>query len=165
MTRTKPSHLLVLFVAGAGLTWLLETALAASGNAVLVPPLTLPVALALIGVMVVIMALPVRRVSRGVPNARVDPFYATQVVMLAKASSLSAALLVGGGLGIAGYLLTRAVPTVGSVALASAAAGGALVLLVGGLLGEFMCKIPPDDDSKADPTPGPQGPKTSTGLP
>jgi hypothetical protein len=155
VTRTKPSHLVLIAVLGGAITWLLETGLAATGQAVLVPPVTLAVALALIGAIVVIMALPVRPVSRGVPNARVDPFYATQVVMLAKASSLAAALLFGGGLGIVGYVLTRAVPTVGTVSLAFAAAGGALALLVGGLIAEYMCRIPPADEGNGETKTGP----------
>ncbi|MCU1409631.1 MAG: hypothetical protein JWR04_338 [Rhodoglobus sp.] len=158
MTRTKPLHLVLLAVLGGGLTWLLENALAASGRAVLIPPFTLAVALVLIGVIIVVMALPVRRVSRGVPNARIDPFYATRVVMLAKASSLGGALLAGGGLGIGGYLLSRSVlPAVGSVTMAFAAAVGAISLLAAGLIAEHMCMIPPDDDEKQDNRPEHRG--------
>lgn len=158
MTRTKPLHLVLLVALGGGVTWFLETALAASGQAVLIPPFTLAVALLLIGVIIVVMALPVRRVSRGVPNARIDPFYATRVVMLAKASSLSGALLGGGGLGIVAYLLSRSVlPGVGSVTMAFAAAAGAISLLVAGLVAEQMCAIPPDDDEKSDHRPETRG--------
>lgn len=158
MTRTKPTHLILLAVLGGGATWFLETALAASGRPVIIPPLTLGVALLLIGVILVVMALPVRRVSRGVPNARVDPFYATRVVTLAKASSLAGALLAGGGLGIAGYLLSRSVlPGVGSVTMAFASTVGAALLLVGGLVAEHMCTIPPDDDQKPRTSHDPRG--------
>lgn len=151
VTRTRPLHLLLLAVLGGTLAWFLQTALTATGNPVIVPPLTFALALALIGAIIVVMALPVRRVARRVEGARVDPFYATRVVMLAKASSLSGALLGGGGLGIAAFLLTRSVlPGVGSIALAFAAAAGAVVLLAGGLVAEHMCTIPPDDD---EPTP------------
>lgn len=146
MTRTNPLHLVLLVAFGGVLTWLLETTLAASGRAVLIPPFTLAVALVLIGVMVVMMALPVRRVARRVPGATVDPFYATRVVIIAKASSLSGALLTGGGLGVGFYLLSRAVlPAVGSITMAFAAALGAVVLLIAGLVAENMCTIPPDD--------------------
>jgi len=146
VTRTNPLHLVLLVAVGGILTWGLETTLAASGRAVLIPPFTLGVALLLIGVLVVIMALPVRRVARRVPGATVDPFYATRVVMIAKASSLAGALLAGGGLGVGFYLLSRAVlPAVGSITMAFAAALGAVVLLVAGLVAENMCTIPPDD--------------------
>jgi len=149
VTRTKPLHLLVFAVLGVAVMWFVETALAASGHPVIIPPFTLAIALVLIGAIIVAMAWPVRRVSRGTKNARVDPFYATRVVMLAKACSLGGAILAGGGLGIAGYLLSRSVvPGVGSVTMGIATAVGALVLLVGGLVAEHWCTIPPDDDEK-----------------
>lgn len=158
MSRTKPLHLVLLAAFGAVAAWLLETVLAASGRAVLLPPVTLAIALVLIGAIVVIMALPVRRVSRRVEGAKVDPFYATRVVMLAKASSLSGALLGGAGLGIAFYLLGRAVlPGVGSITMAFACAAGAILLLVAGLVAEHMCTIPPDDDANNDGRPDPRG--------
>lgn len=151
MTRTKPLHLLVFAVLGVAVMWFVETALAASGHPVIIPPFTLAIALVLIGAIIVAMAWPVRRVSRGTKNARVDPFYATRVVMLAKACSLGGAILAGGGLGIAGYLLSRSVvPGVGSVTMGIATAVGALILLVGGLVAEHWCTIPPDDDDEKD---------------
>jgi hypothetical protein len=158
VTRTKPLHLVLLAVLGGGVTWFLQTALASAGQPVLIPPFTLAVALLLIGVIIVVMALPVRRVTRGTAKSRIDPFYATRVVMLAKASSLSGALLGGGGLGIAFYLLSRSVlPGVGSVTMAFATAFGAILLLVAGLIAEHMCTIPPDDDDKQDDRPEPRG--------
>ncbi|MDH6179829.1 uncharacterized membrane protein (UPF0136 family) [Microbacteriaceae bacterium SG_E_30_P1] len=158
MTRTKPLTLVLLAVLGGTLAWFLETALVATGNAVVIPPLTLSFALALIGAIVIVMALPVRRVARRVEGARVDPFYATRVVMLAKASSLSGALLGGAGLAIAAYLLTRSVvPGIGSITLAFAAAVGAVVLLVCGLVAEHMCAIPPDDEDPREGRPNPGG--------
>ena len=158
MTRTKPLTLLLLGALGVATLWFVETALAASGRPVVIPPLTLAVALVLIGVIIVVMAVPVRRVARGDRTARVDPFYATRVVMLAKASALGGALLGGAGLGIVGYLLSRSVlPAVGSVTMAVAAAIGAILLLVAGLVAEHMCTIPPDDDEhKRDGTPDPR---------
>lgn len=159
MTRTKPLHLLVLAVLGGAVMWFVETALAASGRPVLIPPFTLALALVLIGVIIVIMAWPVRRVARGDRSRRVDPFYAARVVLLAKASSLGGALLAGGGIGIAGYLLSRSVlPAVGSVTMGVATAVGAILLLVAGLIAEYWCTIPPeDDDTKRPGTPDRQG--------
>ncbi len=158
MTRTKPLHLFMLAVAGAAILWFIETALATSGRPVLIPPFTVAVALVLIGIIIVAMAWPVRRVARGDRSKRVDPFYATRVVVLAKASSLAGALLAGGALGILGFFLTRSVPQVSSVTMAIAVVVGAVLLLVGGLVAEHWCTIPPDDDEKTRKgTPDPQG--------
>jgi hypothetical protein len=105
----------------------------------------------LIAAIIVTMALPVRRVSRGVASARIDPFYATRVVMLAKASSLSGAIVGGGGLGIAAFLLSRSVlPALGSVTMALATGIAGILLVVAGLVAEHWCFIPPKDDD----TPG-----------
>lgn len=154
MTRTSPLQLVLLAALGGGLAWFLEVALAASGNAILIPPFTIGFALAAIGVIIVVLALPVRRVSRGVPGAKVDPFYATRVVTLAKAASLSGALLGGSGIAITFYLLSRSVlPGVGSVSMALALAAGGIVLLVLGLVAEHMCTIPPEDDDSGKPKP------------
>ena len=159
MSRTRPLHLLVLALAGGVLAWLVQLGLAASGRPVVIPPTTLGVALALIGVVIVTMAWPVRRVARRRPGARGDPFYATRVVMLAKASSLAGALLGGAGVGVLAYLLTRSVlPAVSSIAMAVIAAVGAILLLVAGLVAEHWCTIPPDDDDEqARREPGPEG--------
>lgn len=147
MTRTRPAHLVLLAAFGAIGAWLLELALAAAGRPVLVPPITITVVLALLGVVVAAMAWPVRKVSRRVEGARVDPFYATRVVVLAKASSISGALLAGAGAGALAYLLSRSVPAVGSVTLTIAMTASAVLLIIGGLLAEHWCMIPPDDDS------------------
>ena len=157
MTRTRPLNLLLLVVLGGGIAWFLETALAVSGNAIVIPPFTLAVALLLIAVIIIVMALPVRRVSRGVANARIDPFYATRVVLIAKASSLSGALLTGAGFGILAYLLTRSViPGIGSLSTAGASTVGAILLLAAGLIAEHWCFIPPSDDDANDSRPTPE---------
>jgi hypothetical protein len=147
VTRTRPSILLLLAVLGGGAGWFMETALVASGRPTFIPPITLAAALALIGVIVVLLALPVYRVVRGTAKTRVDPFYATRAVVLAKASSLTGTLLGGAALAVTIFLLTRSViPPVGSVALAVATTVAGVVLLAGGLIAEKMCTLPPSDD-------------------
>ena len=161
MSRTKPVTLILLAALGIAALWFIETALAATGRPVIIPPFTLAVALVLIGIVIVVMAWPVRRVARGVRGVRVDPFYATRVVMLAKASSLGGALLAGAGIGIVGYLLSRSVlPAVGSVTMGIATAVGAILLLVGGLVAEHWCAIPPEDPDKRGGEKKRPGPET-----
>lgn len=148
MTPTRAPALLVLVAVGAVGGWLLEAMLVASGRPTHVPPLSLAVVLAAIGVLMVLLALPVWRVVRRVDGARVDPFYATRVVLLAKASSLTGALMAGFAAAVLLFLVTRPVqPAGGALVLAGACAVGAVVLVAGGLVAERMCTLPPDDDS------------------
>lgn len=162
MKRTAVSTLVVLVVVGAGAAALVQTALASGGRPIIVIPITLPLALAAIGALVVSLAIPIRRMTRyrsdpdraPVDGRGIDPFYATRVVMLAKASALAGALLTGVGAGAVVYLLTRSVtPPVGSIASAVGGLVGAAVLLTCGLVAESMCRVPPgeeddDDDDK-----------------
>lgn len=148
MKRTGPAPLLALAAAGIIIGYLLDLALASAGRPVFVPPATLAVALVLIGAVIIALAWPVRRAVKDDTVNRIDPFYATRVVVLAKASSLAGALLGGMGLGIVLYLLSRAVvPGVGSVLLAGSTAVGAVVLMVAALIAERMCALPPIDDN------------------
>ena len=154
MTRTRPSLLLVLGAVGAIVGWFLEFALVAAGRPALPTPITLGPALGLIGILIVLLAFPVYRVVRKVPGAKVDPFYATRVVLLAKASSMAGAMVCGFAVAILAFLLTRSVlPAVGSVTMAAVTTAGAIVLLAGGLIAEKMCTLPPEDDGTKEPTP------------
>jgi hypothetical protein len=153
MTRTSPSALLVAAVLGGAVGWFLQLWRVASGEPVLVPPLTLGIVLALIGVAVVLYAFPVFRVVRGTATKRVDPFYATRVVLLAKASSVTGAILGGAAAGVLVFLASRpVVPGSGALVGTIVITVGAVVLLVCGLVAEQMCRIPPDDDDGDDAT-------------
>lgn len=149
MTRTSYSGLLLVGVVGGAVAGLLQLALATSGRPIIVLPITLSLALAAMGAIVIALAVPIRRMTRGRTAGPVDPFYATRVVMLAKASAIAGSLLTGVGVGMVVYLLTRSVvPGVGSTASAIAATVGATVLLTCGLVAEHMCRIPPEDDDE-----------------
>jgi hypothetical protein len=144
--RTNVGVLVLLAAVGGVAGGFLEAGLTSMGRPIIVPPLTLALALALIGGIVISLAVPIRRLTRGKAHGPIDPYYATRVLVLAKASSLTGALLTGLGVGIAIYLLTRSVVPSGSVGAAVAEFVGAGVLLAGGLVAEHMCTIPPSDD-------------------
>jgi hypothetical protein len=145
MKHTSVSSLVIFAVIGVVGGWLLDAARAAMGEPVVVPPYSLAVVLVILAVLVVASAAPVRRAVKD--GTRIDPFYAMRVVVLAKASALTASLLAGAGLGILIYLVSRpVVPGPGSALMALAATGGAIALLVGGLVAERMCTVPPEDD-------------------
>ncbi len=157
MTRTRPG-LLVLLALGAGVvTIALQLGLAAVGLSKIVPQVTLAVTLVLIAVVVVVLALPVRRATHVPPERpgdatprrpRVDPFYATRVVLIAKASAVAGALLGGVAVGLVAELLVRPVSAASSVWAGAAMLVGSVLLLVAGLLAESWCVLPPDDDEK-----------------
>jgi hypothetical protein len=158
--RTRPFVLVLFAIVGAGAGWLLEVILTATGAAAAYGPFTLALSLAVIGVLVLLFAAPVRRAARDRDNHRVDPFYATRVVILAKASSIAGSLIFGAVLSILGYLVTRAVvAAVGSIFSSGACLAGAVVLVVCGLVAENMCSIPPDDKDKGEKNPAPARPR------
>ncbi len=146
MKRTNVGVLVLLAAVGGVGGAFLETGLTASGRAIVLPPYTLALALAAIGGIVISLAVPIRRLTRGTATGPVDPYYATRVLVLAKASALTGALLTGFGIGVTFYLLTRSIVAGASVGQSVVTVAGAGVLLAGGLIAERMCMIPPRDD-------------------
>jgi len=148
MKRTRPTSLIGLGVLGLVVGFLGELAAAGTGLAVFIPPLTLPITLVAVAIIVVAFAIPIRRAVRGRSSRRIDPFQAMRIVVFAKACSLSGALLTGAGIGILAYVLTRDVlPSSNAVLMTALGTAGALILLIAGLVAEFFCTLPPDDDS------------------
>lgn len=151
MRRTGLTTLVVFAAVGGAAGWLLQIALVATGSAAVVPEPSFAFALAVLGLLAILFAIPVRKTVRDRERNPVDPFYAARIAVLAKASSITGALLTGAALGILVFLLTRSVvPAVGSILIAGATVVGALVLVAGGLVAEHMCSIPPDDRDSND---------------
>lgn len=143
MNRTRPLPMLVAVLVGMVALYAMNIVLAMRGVAVLVPPVSLAVALALIAILLIALAWPVRRAAQG--ERRIDPFFATRVVVLAKASALAGALLAGAAAGILIYLLSRAVVPLGSSLTAGATLVAAVALAVAALVAEHWCALPPDE--------------------
>ncbi|QKJ18220.1 DUF3180 family protein [Microbacterium hominis] len=147
MRRTSAGVLVFAAALGAASGFLIDQALTASGRSTFTPALSLPVLLVLLGVLVVTLALPIRRATRG--TGRVDPFRAVRVAMLAKASSIVGAAIGGLALGFALFLLSRPVPpSVGSMAAILVTAGAGAVLVAAALVAEHLCTIRKDDDDE-----------------
>jgi hypothetical protein len=148
VSRTNPVSLVLIALASGALGWAAQVILVANGRSMTVPPVSLTVVLVLIGVGLISFALPVYRSARGTATQPVDPFYATRVVVLAKASSVAGALFAGAGASILVFVLTRpVVPAVGSISVTVAAVVGAVLLLAAGLVAERMCTLPPDEEN------------------
>jgi hypothetical protein len=156
VSRTNLATVIALVVVGAVAGFLVQIALAAAGAPKFVPYYTLALSLAFIAGVVILLALPIRRATTGVVRTRVDPFHATRVVLLAKASSIAGALLGGGAIGLLAELLVRSGEfNSDSLLKTLATLGGAIALLVAGLVGEFFCTAPPPpDDPDTDRGPG-----------
>lgn len=157
MTRTKPAQLIALAVIGTVVGFLLQIGLAAASLPKLRVEYTFAVTIGLIAFVIVILAVPVYRATHGPLRHPIDSFYATRVVALAKASSLAGALLVGLGLGLSFDLLIRSSTTTGDlVARDLASLGAAILLLIAGLVAEFLCRVPPRDEDDDHPERGPE---------
>jgi uncharacterized membrane protein len=155
MTPTRPWTLALCGLIGLAVGWLLEVALVSWGRPAVVTPIPLAAFLVVLAVAVVAVAVPVRRVAKGRPGAKVDPFYATRVVVLAQASALTGAILTGGTIGMLLFLVTR--PVVSSSTILPGVLGclTTIALLVAGVVAEQMCRIPPGngpDDEAIAPT-------------
>lgn len=147
MKRTGAGVLTVAGVLGVAAGFGLDSVLTAGGRATFTPALTLPILLVLLGALVVLLAVPIRRAARS--GSPIDPFRAVRVAMLAKASSIVGAAVAGVAIGLAAFLLTRPVsPSIGSLSavIATIVCGG---LLVGAaLVAEQLCTIRKDDDDQ-----------------
>lgn len=156
MSPTRPAILTVLFAVGAVVVFVAEMVLLRLGEPVFTPPVTLGVTLLLIGVLIPALAWPIRQATKNTeedePAARapaINPFYAMRVLLLAKAGSLTGALLTGVGVGVVVFFLGRLVVVWDSVIVSAVTGLGGVILVVGSLLAERWCQIPPSDDDNS----------------
>lgn len=153
MKRTHASTLVAFGFVGLAVGYLGELALVSAGAQAVVPPVSLAITLAGVAALVIAFAWPVRQAVRGKAERRIDPFRAARTAVLAKASSVTGALVLGAGLGIVAFLVTRSVvPPASTVWAAVATAFGAALLLAAGLVAEHFCTLPPDEPDEEEGT-------------
>ena len=153
MKRTGAGILTIAVIVGLVVGFLLDTSLTAMGRSTFAPAASLPTILALLGAVIVVLAVPVYRSTRGRSPRRIDPFRALRIAMLAKASSILGAAAAGFAGGLLAFLVSRpVVPSVGSMGSIIATLVCAVILVVAGLVAEQLCTIRKDDD---DDQPGP----------
>jgi Protein of unknown function (DUF3180) len=151
--RTSATALILTAVIAAALAWMVEAMLVMSGRPALVPTVTLGIALALLGGVLLLLAWPVRQATRG--KRRIDYRHATSVLGFAKANAVVGALLAGAALGALGFFSTRAVVAGDAVLALAVITGGAVIELAAGIVAEHWCVLPPDDEDDATaPVPG-----------
>lgn len=149
MKRTGAGVLVVAAVLGIAAGFLVDQLLTSAGRPTFTPAVTLPILLVLLGALVVGLAVPIRRATRGATRAPVNPFRAVRVAMLAKASSIVGAAIGGLGAGLLVFVATRPVaPSIGSLGTVIATAVCGALLVVAGLVAEHLCTIRKDDDDE-----------------
>lgn len=149
MKRTGAGVLLVAAAIGVAVGFAVDQALTASGRPTFTPVVSLPILLVLLGVVVVGLAIPIRRATHGTKRVKVDPFRAVRIAMLAKASSIVGAAVGGMGGGMWIFLATRPVtPSLGSLGTVIATTVCGAVLVAAGLVAEHLCTIRKDDDDE-----------------
>ena len=155
MKPTKFLTLLMPTVISWSLIYVLVRLMVANGASVPVATTTVLVTLPAIAILELVFAWPVLRYSRQLKRfaegaerpKRVDPFYATKVLALAKATSIAGALFLGTALGLIFMQLgSPVVPD--SIVLNFVALIESVALIAVALYIERACKIKDDGDSK-----------------
>lgn len=153
-STTKPSTLAAVALIATGLGWLVLRALHRDGNGPVVTWLVVPVLLALCTV-VLVTGWQVRQYQRE-ERKHLDMLRASRTVALAKAASLTGAVLCGWYLA---HILLRA-PDLGVATVRESLISTAVATVLGGalsgcgLLAEHWCKLPPDSGDGQDPANG-----------
>jgi len=149
MKRTHATPIVGLVLAGLVIGYILELILQSSGAHIVLPPYTLAITLIAIAVFVVLLAIPIRRRVTGKRKEPLSPFYAVRVAVLAKSSTLVGALLLGFAVGVTVFVLLRPItPSWELLGPGIAQLIASAALLAAGLIAEYLCTLPPDDDDK-----------------
>ena len=147
MRRTSAALLVTVAIVAAVVGFGIDQVLTSSGRPTFTPSIMLPVLLVLLGAITVVLALPIRRATRGTSVLRVDPFRALRIAMLAKACSIVGAAVGGVAAGLLVFLLSRPVPpSLGSMGAVVTSIVAAVALVAAGLIAEHLCTIRKDDD-------------------
>ncbi|WP_193312876.1 DUF3180 domain-containing protein [Georgenia subflava] len=155
MQRTSWQVLLLLAIGGGLVSYLVLSGLDGRGYLPVPVPMSTALGPAALSVVLLWLGRNVRRLVRRDPTS-MTPIGAARVVVLAKASALVGAVLVGYfGAQLVLALENLAAPLPRDQAWAAGLSLVACVVLVGvALLVEWWCRVPPEDD---DETPGRSG--------
>lgn len=155
MKPTKFLTLLMPVVIAWSAIYIVVRLMVQGGASVPVATMTVLVTLPSIAILELVFAWPVLHYSRQLKKyvsgaerpKRLDPFYATKVLALAKATSIAGALFLGAALGL--VFMQLAAPVVpDSIALNFAALVESAALIAVALFIERSCKIKDDGDSQ-----------------
>lgn len=151
MNRTSPILVAAYAAAGIAAGLLLQFWRSNQGLGPLVPTLSLPFTLLVLGLVLVSLGVALRRAVTNKSGKPVNPFHAVRLLAGAKAGQLAGALLGGFGGGLALQLLTRSVmPPVATWLPMLLVLFAGVVLVVCGLIAESLCRVPPSSGDAAD---------------
>lgn len=150
MKRTNPLVLIGLTPFGFAVGFFLDWALVVRGFSAIRVPWSLALTTLVLTGIVLALGARVRWATQPKPGRRIDSTLAVQILILAKASSVGGALMAGALAGILTYTLTRPVIAAELVPSAVGALIASIVLVVGALIAERLCRIPPDN-SQGEP--------------
>jgi hypothetical protein len=111
---------------------------------------TLGISISVIAIVLLVMVLPIWKYKRNLTKNEsvklipVNPFYAVRVLLLAKASAITAALFIGWHGGVLLKQLTAPVVVVDAMSSNITALITSVILLVEAFLIEQICKVPKD---------------------
>lgn len=152
----KPTKIMTLVgwaVSATTAGYLLPKFVVNAGGAIPISPLNIIITLPLIGILLVLMAIPMFRYrkaliarTKDVSKPRpmpMNPFYAVRLVLLAKAIAISGAIFAGWHIGVVWLQLTS--PIVPSSTLQNVfALLGAIVMTACAIIVERICRITDD---------------------
>jgi len=143
--KTNPLVLIGLTPFAFGVGFALDWALVSTGRNAIPVPWTLSICLVLIGIAVLALGARVRWAVKPIKGRRIDPIAAVTIVQLAKASAVGGALMFGATGGLLAFSVSR--PVVVEAVVPSNIGGvvASFVLVVGSLVAEWWCVLPPQD--------------------
>jgi hypothetical protein len=161
MRPTKLINLIAWLVPATTAGYLLPQIVVNQGGSIPISPLNIIITLPLIGIILVLMAIPIFKYrkallarSKDLSAARplpLNPFYAVRIVLLAKAISISGAIFTGWHIGLVWLQLSS--PVIPSSTVQNVLAlVGSIIMTVCAVIVERICRVI-DDGS---------GPETKT---
>lgn len=152
--RTSLAALALTAVIGVAVGWLLQLGLVSRGIPTLVPPLSLPVTLAIVGAVLLVFGIRLRRTVRRRPGD-VNPFHAVRLLVTASAAQFVGTFFGAFGAGLWLALASRSVPPPASIwfPMLATLLGGA-VLVACAMIAEYLCRVPPGDENGEQRDPG-----------
>lgn len=157
--RTSAIAVAAAAAMGAAAGWLLQFGLVSRGAPTLVPPISLPVTLSAVAIVLLVFGIRLRRAVKHRPGA-VNPFHAVRLLVTARAAQFVGAVFGGFGAGLWIALAGRSVPPATGVWLPMLITViGGVVLVACAAITELLCRVPPgngeDESGDEDPAPGP----------